>query len=165
MCLPRNFLQDALDQRTGFGVLSMIYVGFKPCSEARLASQIEIYTQSCTPLPYPTLPCTIRMANNKQQILASTKAKPCHLGTRMRLSELCFGSWNWDWQGNRSRQAGGSRSSATSSTAKAIIFVLVSWGCASLHSICCPAQLALQDSFVSPPPAAAAGLRQSCMKI
>lgn len=107
MCLPRNFLQDALNQRTGFGVLSMIYVGFKPCSEARLASQIEIYTQSCSrPLPSPTLPCTIRMANNKQQILASTKAKPCHLGTRMRLSELCFGSWNWDWQGNRSRQAG-----------------------------------------------------------
>lgn len=55
--LAKKFPSRRLDQHTGFGVLSMIYVGFKPCSEARLASQIEIYTQSCTPrsLPYPTL--------------------------------------------------------------------------------------------------------------
>lgn len=42
----------------------------------------------------PALPAsnTIRLANNKQQILASIKAEPSHLGTRMRLSELCFGT-------------------------------------------------------------------------
>lgn len=116
----------------------MIYVGFKPCSEARLASQIEIYTQTCSPLAYPTLPShTIRMANNKQQILASTTSG--HVC-------VCLSSALGVATGIGKATGAG----ATSSTAKAIIFVLSSPGAplrsiqfAALHNLRCRIRLFL----------------------
>lgn len=63
----------------------MIYVGFKPCSEARLASQIEIYTQSCTPLPYPILPYPAQYA---WQIISS-KSWPAPKPSRATSGHVC----------------------------------------------------------------------------